>query len=247
MERTGTSRSCPSRARARQVAGLHAVGQPDAAVRPGRCARDRRRCELDDRVRADAARHCQVIRPRRGCRAACRGGAPCRCAGFAPRSAGLPCYREGGLVALARGGRSDRRRRRLPSELVMLIEGLALLSAEQAAVVYSGSNVLVRLNPAPAVARVMTGTVALHEDPAAVAGAGGIGAELPGADGTCSRAKLADRSRTIRACRLVDDLLGVARAPTADRAPYRCRTPRRRAAGSAPSVGWLWGRARGSR
>ena len=30
MERTGTSRSCPSRARARQVAGRHAVGQPDA-------------------------------------------------------------------------------------------------------------------------------------------------------------------------------------------------------------------------
>jgi len=30
MERTGTSRSCPSRARARQVAGLHAVSQQDA-------------------------------------------------------------------------------------------------------------------------------------------------------------------------------------------------------------------------
>src|SRR5215218_784954 len=29
-ERTGTSRSCPSRARARQVAGRHVVGQPDA-------------------------------------------------------------------------------------------------------------------------------------------------------------------------------------------------------------------------
>ena len=39
------------------------------------------------------------------------------------------------------------------------------LSAEHAAVVYSGSNVLVRLNPAPVVARIMTGTVVLHEDP----------------------------------------------------------------------------------
>jgi hypothetical protein len=45
------------------------------------------------------------------------------------------------------------------------VAGAHGLSAEQAAVVYSGSNVLVRLNPAPVVARVMTGTVALHEDP----------------------------------------------------------------------------------
>lgn len=35
-----------------------------------------------------------------------------------------------------------------------------------AEVVYSGSNVLVHLLPSPAVARVMTGTVALHDDPA---------------------------------------------------------------------------------
>lgn len=35
-----------------------------------------------------------------------------------------------------------------------------------AEVVYSGSNVLVRLLPSPVAARVMTGTVALHDDPA---------------------------------------------------------------------------------
>ncbi len=34
-------------------------------------------------------------------------------------------------------------------------------------VIYSGSNVLVRLGPAPVVARVMTGTIALHDDPRA--------------------------------------------------------------------------------
>jgi Phosphotransferase enzyme family len=39
------------------------------------------------------------------------------------------------------------------------------LSADEAVVVYSGSNVLVHLRPAPVVARVMTGTVALHSDP----------------------------------------------------------------------------------
>jgi Phosphotransferase enzyme family len=36
---------------------------------------------------------------------------------------------------------------------------------EQAAVVHSGSNVLVHLRPAAVIARVMTGTVVLHEDP----------------------------------------------------------------------------------
>ncbi len=35
----------------------------------------------------------------------------------------------------------------------------------EAAVVHSGSNVLVHLRPAPVVARVMTGTVVLHDDP----------------------------------------------------------------------------------
>jgi aminoglycoside phosphotransferase len=38
------------------------------------------------------------------------------------------------------------------------------LDFEQASVVSSGSNVLVHLRPAPVVARVMTGTVVLHED-----------------------------------------------------------------------------------
>jgi aminoglycoside phosphotransferase (APT) family kinase protein len=36
---------------------------------------------------------------------------------------------------------------------------------ERAEVAHSGSNVLVRLRPSPVVARVMTGTVALHDDP----------------------------------------------------------------------------------
>jgi hypothetical protein len=40
------------------------------------------------------------------------------------------------------------------------------LAHEQAVVLASGSNVLVHLRPAPVVARVMTGTVALHDDPA---------------------------------------------------------------------------------
>jgi hypothetical protein len=39
------------------------------------------------------------------------------------------------------------------------------VSSDRAAVVHSGSNVLVHLRPAPVVARVMTGTVVLHDDP----------------------------------------------------------------------------------
>jgi aminoglycoside phosphotransferase len=39
------------------------------------------------------------------------------------------------------------------------------LGYDQAAIVHSGSNVLVHLRPAPVVARVMTGTVALHANP----------------------------------------------------------------------------------
>ena len=39
------------------------------------------------------------------------------------------------------------------------------LPCGDAAVVYSGSNVLVHLLPSPVVARVMSGTVALHDDP----------------------------------------------------------------------------------
>lgn len=40
------------------------------------------------------------------------------------------------------------------------------LARDQAVVMHSGSNVLVHLRPVPVVARVMTGTVALHDDPA---------------------------------------------------------------------------------
>jgi hypothetical protein len=39
------------------------------------------------------------------------------------------------------------------------------LPCGDAAVVHSGSNVLVHLSPSPVVARVMSGTVALHDDP----------------------------------------------------------------------------------
>jgi Ser/Thr protein kinase RdoA (MazF antagonist) len=39
------------------------------------------------------------------------------------------------------------------------------LKLNEAVVIHSGSNVLVHLRPAPVVARVMTGTVALHDDP----------------------------------------------------------------------------------
>jgi hypothetical protein len=40
------------------------------------------------------------------------------------------------------------------------------LPLDAAVVIYSGSNVLVHLRPAPIVARVMTETVVLHDDPA---------------------------------------------------------------------------------
>jgi Ser/Thr protein kinase RdoA (MazF antagonist) len=39
------------------------------------------------------------------------------------------------------------------------------VACDRSVVVYSGSNVLVHLRPAPVVARVMTGTVVLHNDP----------------------------------------------------------------------------------
>jgi aminoglycoside phosphotransferase (APT) family kinase protein len=39
------------------------------------------------------------------------------------------------------------------------------LKSPEAVIIHSGSNVLVHLAPAPVVARVMTGTVALHDDP----------------------------------------------------------------------------------
>jgi hypothetical protein len=43
------------------------------------------------------------------------------------------------------------------------------LTPDDAVVIHAASNVLVHLGPAPVVARVMTGTVALHEQPADVA------------------------------------------------------------------------------
>ena len=39
------------------------------------------------------------------------------------------------------------------------------LTVDEAVIIHSASNVLVHLRPAPVVARVMTGTVALHDDP----------------------------------------------------------------------------------
>lgn len=39
------------------------------------------------------------------------------------------------------------------------------MACEEAAVLHAGSNVMVHLAPSPVVARVMTGTVALHDDP----------------------------------------------------------------------------------
>src|ERR1700741_4672367 len=40
------------------------------------------------------------------------------------------------------------------------------IAPDEAVVIHSGSNVLVHLRPAPVIARVMTGTFALHGDPA---------------------------------------------------------------------------------
>ncbi len=54
------------------------------------------------------------------------------------------------------------RRARSAVSAVAAANGLAF---ERAIVMYSGSNVLVHLRPAPVVARVMTGTVVLHDDP----------------------------------------------------------------------------------
>jgi hypothetical protein len=50
-------------------------------------------------------------------------------------------------------------------EATRLVAAAHGLATEQAEVIYSGSNVVVRLSPAPVVARVMTGTVVLHNDP----------------------------------------------------------------------------------
>jgi putative transposase len=82
--------------------------------------------ELDERQRAEVTRRWQVLRP------VVQDGVPLT---VAARDAGVPLrsaqrwlgrYRTGGLAALARAGRSDRGRRRLPPELVRLVEGLAL-------------------------------------------------------------------------------------------------------------------------
>lgn len=56
----------------------------------------------------------------------------------------------------------DERRALNAARAVASAHGLA---CEQAFVAHSGSNVLVHLRPAPVVARVMTGTVVLHDDP----------------------------------------------------------------------------------
>jgi hypothetical protein len=45
------------------------------------------------------------------------------------------------------------------------VAGAHGVACEQATVMHSGSNVLVHLRPVPVVARVMTGTVVLHDDP----------------------------------------------------------------------------------
>ena len=55
----------------------------------------------------------------------------------------------------------DDRRALAAARAVAFDHGVA---AERAAVVHSGSNVLVHLRPAPVVARVMTGTAVLHDD-----------------------------------------------------------------------------------
>ena len=54
--------------------------------------------------------------------------------------------------------------RRAVAAAVAVAAGYGLAS-DEAVVIYSGSNVLVHLRPAPVVARVMTGTVVLHDDP----------------------------------------------------------------------------------
>jgi hypothetical protein len=58
---------------------------------------------------------------------------------------------------------SDLERRALTAACAVAAAGG--LPSEQAAVIHSGSNVVVHLRPAPVVARVMSGTVVLHDDP----------------------------------------------------------------------------------
>jgi putative transposase len=82
--------------------------------------------ELTEQQRAVAAQRWAVLQPH------VRDEVPLA---VAAREAGVPLrnaerwlarYRVGGLAALARGARADQGRRRVPSELVRLIEGLAL-------------------------------------------------------------------------------------------------------------------------
>lgn len=82
--------------------------------------------ELDERQCEEAMRRWRVLRP------SIEDGVPlavaARGAGVSLRSAQrwMTRYRRDGLVALARSPRSDRGQRRLPAELVAVIEGLAL-------------------------------------------------------------------------------------------------------------------------
>jgi len=59
----------------------------------------------------------------------------------------------------------SREERALAAACAVAVE--AGLECGQAAVLNAGSNVMVDLRPSPVIARVMTGTVVLHEDPAA--------------------------------------------------------------------------------
>src|SRR5262245_59692711 len=94
-------------------------GSPAASSPPGLA-------ELPEAARAEALRRWQVLRPQ------LEDGVPL------PRAAGdagvrlrtaqrwLARYRADGLAGLARSARADRGTRRLPDELRLLIEGLAL-------------------------------------------------------------------------------------------------------------------------
>lgn len=82
--------------------------------------------ELDQQQRAEVMRRWSVLRP------VVQDGVPLT---VAARDAGVPLrsaqrwlarYRSSGLPGLARAGRSDRGTRRLPEDLVRLVEGLAL-------------------------------------------------------------------------------------------------------------------------
>ena len=82
--------------------------------------------ELDDRQRSEAMRRFAVLRPHLEdgvplARAAAAVGVPGRTA-----RRWLAGYRAGGLAGLARARRCDHGRRRLPTELLALIQGLAV-------------------------------------------------------------------------------------------------------------------------